>query len=163
VSFSLFFFYALSAFGQVSNAPAKENNLYSMALFASLKEMDKSWGYIQDSYGNREQTNYHHMLIFKNSEITDNLPTRSGDYQVEYLDIQAMIDRYKSIRKEFAVVEIHPIYNEGARLRIQISVSWFMYRKKRMNLAFSDWSDVEFLYDCEKHTYIISSVKLGGI
>jgi hypothetical protein len=53
--------------------------------------------------------------------------------------------------------------NEGARLKIEVSVSYVEYRKRRFLLALSDWSDVEFRYDCEKQKYIVSTVKLGGI
>ena len=86
-----------------------------------------------------------------------------GDYHAEYLDDQSLIDKYKSGRKEFSVFEIHPMRNVGSGLKIQISVSWVSSRKGRLVLAFSDWSDVEFRYDCEKQAFAISAVKLGGI
>jgi hypothetical protein len=53
--------------------------------------------------------------------------------------------------------------SDGARLRIVISVYYLSYKKHKLLLGLSDWSEVEFRYDCEKQKYIVSSVKLGGI
>jgi hypothetical protein len=158
------FLHALTAYPQLGGPPAKEDNLYSKALFASISEMDKSWSHIDNSNGGSGiRTDYHHLLVEKDVEVTDGLPTQMGDYHVEYLDHQALIDRYKKLRKEFPVLRIHPIQSDGTRLKIQVSVSYFSYKKQRLLFGFSDWSDVEFGYDCEKQKYIVSSVKLGGI
>jgi hypothetical protein len=46
---------------------------------------------------------------------------------------------------------------------IQVSVSWFEFRHGRLLFEFSDWSDVEFQYDCDQKEFKISNVKLGGI
>jgi hypothetical protein len=148
---------------QASAAPGKEADLYSMALSASISEMQKSWGQIDDSFGNRIRTDYSHIAVRQNPEITEGLPIVFGDHHVEYLDDRALIDRYKAQRKGFSVLEIHPMHNVGTLLDIQVSVSWIKYEKGRLILLFSDWSDVELRYDCEKQAYTVSSVKLGGI
>jgi hypothetical protein len=151
-------------FAQASGPSVKQDNLYSMALVASVTEMEKSWGYIDDGdHGRRIRTDYRRMLVRKNPEITDDLPQEFGNYHVEYLDDQALTERYKDMRKEFSVLEIHPVHGDGPRLKIQVSVSWAKSQNRRLILAFSDWSDVEFRYDCEKQAYTISAVKLGGI
>jgi hypothetical protein len=103
------------------------------------------------------------MIVISNPEITDRLPTQFEAHHVDYLDDQALIDRFKMLRKEFSVLEIHPIHADGPSLRIEVSVSWFSYRKGRLNFGMSDWSDVEFAFDCATRAYTISSVKLGGI
>ncbi len=165
VAFSLLLLLcALSASPQTGEAPAKDDNLYSMALLASMTEMEKSWGHIDDSNGGSGiRTDYHHMLVEKDPEITDNLPSEFGDYRVEYLDRQAQIDRYKKLRKQFSILRIHPMKNEGSRLKISVTVSYLEYKNGRLMFALSDWSNVEFRYDCGKQNFVIAEVKLGGI
>jgi hypothetical protein len=150
-------------FSQSDKTSIKEDNLYSTALFASIVKMDKSWGNIDDSFGGKIRTNYHQMIVEDDPEITGGLPSQVGDYRVEYLDTQALIRRYKKLGKSFSILTLHAIRNEGSLLRITVSVYDFSYEKKKLIFAISDWSDVEFRYDCEKQSYIISDVKLGGI
>jgi hypothetical protein len=154
---------ALSAFAQTNDASVKKDNLYSIALFASISEMEKQWDHIDDSWGGRKRTDYRNILVEKDPDITGDLPLKLGDHQIEYLDYKAMIDRYKNLRKEFSILHIYPIHNDGAQLKIHITVFWFSYKKGRLDYALSDWSDVEFRYDCAKQSYVISTVKLGGI
>jgi hypothetical protein len=157
-------FCSLSAFPQPSGTSANEDNLYSKALIASITEMEKSWSYIDDGdHGGRIRTDYHRMLVRKNPEITDHLLAQFGDHHVDYLDDLALIDKYKARRKEFSILEVHPMRNDGTRLKINVSVSWVRYENGKLILAFSDWADVEFLYDCQNQSYSISGVKLGGI
>lgn len=99
-----------------AESSVKDDNLYSMALFAGLAEMEKSWGDIDDSYGGRIRTNYRHVVVENDSETTYNLLSEVGNYHVEYLDNQALIARYKVKSKEFSVLKIYPVRNEGPRL-----------------------------------------------
>jgi hypothetical protein len=142
----------------------KDDNLYSVALFSSLAEMQKSWGHIDDSKAlNQVPTDYHHMPVEEAFGITDQLPSDHDGFHVEYLDIRAQIARCREVRKSFAIVRIHPMQYNGARLKVFISVSWLTFRKSKLAYGYSDWSDVEFRYDCEKKTFVLASVKLGGI
>lgn len=157
-------FCALSVLPTGGQITATKDNLYSVALFVSISEMEKSWGHIDDSDGgSRILTDYRHVVVEKDPEITDGLPLQQGDYRVEYLDSRDQMDRYKKLRKEFAILRIRPMQSEGSLLKIQVSVSYFTYKKHRILLAISDWSDVEFRYDCEHQKFAVSSVKLGGI
>ena len=154
---------AFSAAAQESK-DTKKNSLYASALVASLDEMEKSWGRIDDSNGGSGiRTDYRHMPVVKDPEITDALASQFGDHQVEYLDNQAQIDRYKSLRKNFSILKIHPVQIDGEHLKITVSVYYVEYEKRKLRLALSDWSEVEFHFDCEQQRYAISSVKLGGI
>ena len=160
----ILFLWPLRGLPQTDQSHDEVDNLYSAALIASIKEMQKSWGYIDDGdNGSRTRTNYGQMLMRKNPEITDDLPTKFGDHEVEYLDDQALVERRKTLKKDFSVLEIHPARNRGPQLKIQVSVSWVEYQGGRLVFAISDWSDVEFRYDCVKQAYTISAVKLGGI
>jgi len=103
------------------------------------------------------------VIVRKDPELTGGLPSEFGEHHVEYPDNQTLIEKYNTLKKEFAVLAIHPMRNEGTHLRIQVSTSWVEYKRKGLWFGISDWSDVEFQHDCDKQTYVISSVKLGGI
>ena len=158
------FLFVLPLYPQEKRAAAKEENLYSKALFASIVEMEKSHGQMDDTFsGTRFRTDYHHMMVEKDPGITDDLPEQFGEYRVEYLDTQNQIARSKELRKPYSVLKIQPMKSEGARLKIQVTVYWVEYKKSKLNLAVSDWSDVEFRFNCETQSFAISNVKLGGI
>jgi hypothetical protein len=136
--------------------PLTETNLYYRALFASLDKMDREWG-------RQGRTDYRNMIVQKNRDITGGLPSQLGDYRVEYLEPQELIDRYKKLRKEFAILVAYPMVNEGERLEITFNVYWISYKKRSLGYALSDWSKVYFRYECDKREYVIDEVKLGGI
>ena len=142
--------------------PRSQDNLYATALFASLDKMAKDWGAIDDGSEHAIRTDYHRMIIEKN-DVTEKLPESLGAYRVEYLDEDELIARYRKLNKEFAVLRIHPITNNGVKLSINIALYWFSYKEKTLTYSLSDRSNVEFHYDCEKHTWTIDDVKLGGV
>ena len=160
---SLLLLLPYSAFAQGAK-PTVEYNLYYRALLASLDKMAKTWGNGDDSVrGSRIPTDYHNMIVEKNREITEGLPSQLGEYRVEYLDSQGLIDRYRKLRKPFAILVSHPLKNDDSRLEVSFTVHWFSYGKGQSLYAFSDWSNVYFRYDCEKREYVIDEVNLGGI
>jgi hypothetical protein len=126
VAFSILF--VLPVYPQDKGAHAKEENLYSKALFASIIEMEKFFGHIDDRHlGIR--TNYHHTLVEKDPGITNDIPEQFGEYRVEYFDTQNQIARCKELRKPFSILKIQPIKSEGARLKIQGTVYWVEHKK----------------------------------
>ena len=165
VAFSILpLLFVLPFFPPENGAPAGEENLYSRALLASIIEMNKAYGHIDDSDGgSRVRTDYHHMLVERDPGITDDLPEQFAEYRVAYLDTQQLIARYKELRKEFSILKIQPMRSEGASLKVLVSVYWVSYKNKKLNLGLSDWSEVEFRYDCEKQSFVVSEVKLGGV
>lgn len=162
LSIAVLFLSACAAFPQESAAPPKEENLYFKALSASIIEMEKSWGN-QDDGDLGVRTDYHHMLVERDLTITKDLPEQFGDYRIEYLETKNVIEKCKQLRKPFAILKILPMKNEGPRLKITINVYWASYKKGHLELALSDWSEVELNYNCEKQSFIISKVRLGGI
>jgi hypothetical protein len=147
---------------QETSAP--KDQLYSMALVASVGEMQKEWGDINDGdEGNRIRTDYHNLIVRKNPEITDDLPLRSDKSHFEYLDDTSLLRRYNKVKKGFSILEVHPMHNRGATLKIRISQSWVENHHGRLWIGISDWADVELHYDCEQQTFVVSGVKLGGI
>ena len=156
-------FYAVPAFPQANSPAVKDDSLYSIALFASLKQMDKEWGHIDDSYQGVVRTDYHHVTVEKAPVITDNLPTQLGEYHVEFLDRSEQIDRIKAQHKGFAILSIFPLQNHGSELEITINVYYLQYQKGKFLMGLSDWSTVHFRYDCDGQRFVVTDVKLGGI
>lgn len=114
IPFILLLLLTSSALSHHRYTPALENNLYYRALFASLETMNREWGKIDNTVmGSRIPTDYHNMTVEKNRNITEGLPSQFGDYRVEYLEPQELIDRYKRVRKEFALLVAFPMVNEG--------------------------------------------------
>jgi len=127
---SMVFLCAVSGFPNNGQAPTTKDNLYSVALFTSLSAMEKSWGHIDDSVGGtRIRTDYRHVLVEKDPEITDGLPEQQGEYRVEYLDNGGQTERYNKLRKQFAILRIRPIQSDGSLLKIQVSVSYLTHEK----------------------------------
>jgi hypothetical protein len=141
---------------QTTSGHAKEESLYSQGLFASIVGMEKAWG----RFG---EIDYRHMSVEKYEGITDDLPEESGGYHVEYLDTQQLIEKCKQLKKSFAVLRIWPMKAAGDKLTIQTTVYWVEYKKSRLRLALSDWSDVEFRFDREQQRFVVSKVTRGGI
>lgn len=151
---------------QSNPSETNESNLYSLALKASILRMEEEWGNlghgpVEDKI--RIPIDYRHMLVSKDPIITDDLPAMFKDHSIEFVDDQELMDRYRKLKKSFAVLRISPIRNKGNVLEVVISTDWVSYRKNRLDLAYSDWSVVEFRYDCERGAFVTSSVKLGGV
>lgn len=145
---------------------SNDDNLYFIALRASVLQMDKEWGHL--AHGALEDeieipTDYRHMIVRKTPMITDELPTAFENHSVEFLDDQELVERYRKLKKSFAVLEVAPMRNQGGVLKVTVFHNWFDYKENRMEFADSDWSNVEFRYDCGQGTFVIDSVKLGGI
>jgi hypothetical protein len=152
-----------TATSQAATVPAKDN-LYSLALQASILQMEKEWGHLGHSaLDEGVPTDYRRMIVEKDQNITDELPTAFQDHSIEYLDDQELIGRYRKLKNSFEILRIGPMRNEGTVFKIVVSTYWVSYKKRRLEFAYSDWSDVQFRYDCEQGEFVITSVKLGGI
>ncbi len=155
---------AVSVSAQSEPSKNAENNLYSLALKTSILQMEKDWGHIDDSVlGQEIRTDYRHMIVEKDPLVTDGLPTQFADHAVEYLDHEGLVARYRKLGKSYATLLIRPIKNEGPTLKVAVVVYWVSYKKHRLELGLSDWSNVEFRYDCDQQQFVVSSVKFGGI
>jgi hypothetical protein len=157
-------FIGISVAAQSKPSQKAENNLYSLALTTSILQMERDWGHIDDSVqGENVRTDYRHVIVEKDPLITEGLPTEFENHSVEYLDNQGLVERYRKLGKSYAILVVRPIQNEGATLKIAVIVYWVSYKKHRLQLGLSDWSDVEFRHDCDKQQFVVTSVKLGGI
>jgi hypothetical protein len=149
---------------QTPSSQAADRNIYSVALKASILQMEKEYGHMNDSVpGESVRTNYRQMVVEKDPVITDALPTEFDGHAVQCLDSKGMIERYRKLGKSYAILRVRPIQTQANALKIAVVVYWVSYKKHRLQFDLSDWSDVEFRYECEKQEFVISSVKLGGI
>jgi hypothetical protein len=155
---------ATCAQGQVPASTIAGQDLYSQALFASLREAAKQWGHIDDGdNGARIRTDYHNMPAEEFPGITDKMPRQVEDFHIEYLDRKGEVDRYGKLHKEYCILIIGPMKNEGSHLKIEISFEWIKYTKRKLWHEVSDWSIVYFRYDCATQGFVVDEVKLGGI
>jgi hypothetical protein len=156
---------SLSTFSQERNAPVDENNLYYQALLVILDQAPKSPPpYTHDALsGLYVYDDYYHATVEASSEITDKLPAQVGEHSVEYLGYQGLVDRCRKLRKQFLVLVIHPMRNNGGHLEIGITFHWMSFKKKSLNYALEGGSTVTFRYDCEKHAFVIDSVESSSI
>ncbi|HLW54341.1 MAG TPA: hypothetical protein VKW06_16005 [Candidatus Angelobacter sp.] len=151
-----------SSLPQNSNAAPRQDNLYAAALYASIAQMDKEWSRVDKTPEDSIPTDYRHMIV-KKSEMAEKLPDRAGDYQIEVLDPRELVERYRKLRKGFAILVFHPMKNEGTALTVNIKVFWYSHKRTASSYIFSGSTDVEFRYDCEKRDWVISKVQLSGV
>jgi len=84
---------------------AANDNLYSLALRASILQMEKEWGHL----GHGEEgipTDYRRMVVQKDPIITDGIPTAFEEHSIEYLDDQQLVDRYHKLNNSFETLKI---------------------------------------------------------
>jgi hypothetical protein len=149
---------------QPNQSGSNADNLYSQALKTSILKLEKDYGHIDDTVmGERTRTDYRHMVVEKDPLITEGLPTEFEDHSIAYLDQQGLLERYKKLGKPYATLVIRPMRNEGKTLKIAVVVYWVSVEKNSLQLGLSDWSNVEFQYDCDRKQFVVSSVKLDGI
>ena len=79
---------------QQAGSTKVEDNFYYKARLASLEKMSKAYGGFSD---------YRNIIVEKDHDITEGLPTQIGKSHVEYLGSQELIDRYQKLKKKFPI------------------------------------------------------------
>ena len=150
--------------GRGSATPRGSANLYERALAASIEEMARAYGHIDDSYGGEFiRTDYRHLVVEKNEVITDDFARLLGEREVEYLDHRDLVTRARHLRKPFAILVGRPMVNEGSWLVIIFEKPRVSYKRGTLRYAMSDWSTVYIRYECDPvNDFIIDHVTLGG-
>lgn len=144
---------------QNSGSAPKQDNLYAAALYASVAQMEKEWARTEHTPEDAIHPDYHHMIV-KQSEMTEKLPVKAGDYEVEVLSPRELVERYRNSRKSFPILVLHPMENEGAALTVNIKLFRFSHKRTASSYVFAGSSDVEFRYDCEKNEWVVAKVQL---
>jgi hypothetical protein len=147
-----------SALSQTKSLPSIENNLYVKSLFACLDASAKAY-----SNQTNSRHDYFNVIVEQDNLITREFPNQLGAYRIEYLDNQALVDRYKAKKASFPIIVIRPMKNEGAKLVISFADYFFSYGKKSRIYELEGGCAVELRYDCTKQEYLIEKVSLSGI
>jgi len=63
------------------------------------------------------RTDYHHLIVGKTPEITDDLSSQSYEFQFEYLDDASLLARSGKVKKGFSILEAHRFTTEARRCK----------------------------------------------
>jgi hypothetical protein len=150
----LFSLCVLNVFSQSKDAPSTVSNLYARALSACLAKELEEYGKL----GTR--ADYENWVVERNIHLTDNLPTRFGNIEVEYLDSETLRERYQKTRKKIQVLSLRPMKNEGTTLIVSIANYWFSYTKKSYNYGLEGGCTVNFDFDSSQNDFALTKINL---
>ena len=158
--FSLCMFLAsIYAYGQGSGPSI---DIYSVALVEAAKEMKRDWGSLSQDQS-RIPIDYKAPVILKDESVKADYPTASTDNQFEYCTWAELFARRRKLRKDFAILRIHPATVEGLRVKVVVSQDWISIVRGKPSLAISAWASVFFRVDSETGQFRVDEVRLGGI
>ena len=158
-----------NAFSQAQVKTVTGTNLYERALSACVTEQLKQYG----NQSSEMRLRLINRIIERDDFLTDKLPTQVGEIKIEYLDRQAIVERYKKrrddktrdkeSRAEIPVTVISPIWNEGNILKISFRDWWISYNKRVYNQALEGGCIVDFKFDGPLDDFVITKTDLWGI
>jgi hypothetical protein len=154
----VFALFTLKAYSQSKETSEIEGNLYAKTLSACLVKEANEYGNLGTN-----RVDYENRIVERNIHLTDKLPMRFGKTKVEYLDVDALRERYEKTRKEIQVLSLRPMKNEGATLIISIGNYWFSYKKKSYNYGLEGGCTVNFNFDSQSQSFILTKIDLWGI
>ena len=159
----LFFgFLAGKALSQTKPASQDEDNLYAVALSACIKKEFEEFNNVA-SHGRT----FLNRIVEYNLLLTEKLPTQFGDIRIEYLNDEALFERYKKTHQRLSVLRIFPMTNERAILKISLSHYFVSVpeRKKRRNYIWELEGGclTEFKYDSPQGKFVLSKAELWGV
>lgn len=149
------FLVAMNAFPQAPAPPG--SNLYLKALSACVEKQAQEYRKFSVA------RDYQNRVVERNIFLTDTLPTRIGEYRIEYLDASELAARYKSSRKRLPIISVRPMVNEEGMLRISLADYWFSYEKRSLTYSLEGGCNVFFRYDCERKAHVLDRVDLWGV
>ena len=103
------------------------------------------------------------VIILMDHQINAGFPNRVGDVEIEYLTMDELRARYRSLKREFPIFIMRPIGNEGHRLVIGFTRHWFSSTKRTNELALEGGYTVVIGFDCVRKELVVESAKLWGI
>ena len=148
-----------NAFSQAQVKSTTGTNLYERALSACVTEQLKRYGGLHPETRLRLISRF----VEQHDIFTDKLPAQFGEIKVEYLDRQAIIERYKKNRAELFVTVIRPMTNDGTTLKISFSDYYMSYKKRVFNYALEGGCTVDFEFDCQLDDFAITKTGLWGV
>lgn len=154
-------------FAQEKNVSSNGTSLYQRALSACVIKELEEYG----DQGQETRLRFSNRVVFQNAIFTDELPTKFGDVNVEYLEYETIVERYrmnranksKDRREEIFVTEISPMINQGTTLKISLREWWVSYKKKILNKALEGGCIVDFEFDTQLKDFVIKKTDTWGV
>jgi hypothetical protein len=137
--------------------PPVETTLYFRALQAGLEENAKAYSNLNIG------RDLHTVIVERNIQINQDFPRQIQSFKIEYLDTQDLIAKYKKEKKEFRIIVMRPILNEGEKLSVGLTDYWFSFKKNSLTYSLEGGAKVVFRFDCEHREYVIDKVELWGV
>jgi hypothetical protein len=99
------------------------------------------------------------MVVWDTDVIHDRyavetFPQKIGSFTIEYLTYEAIVERYKSTRKAFPIVEILPMRNYDDLLVVRWAEYSAGVRHGRLQLGVSGGYKVAWRFDSSKDEYV---------
>lgn len=150
------------SFSQRASMKETNKSLYYEALKTYLEKNEQEYSKLFP------ERDFRNITVAKNSFITKNLPSEIGDYSINFVNYDELVELVKKntakdSEAKTTVVEIHPIKNEENKLAIKVVKSNARYEKKQLSLAVSDGGKIYFSFDCSKQTYVVDKIDFFGI
>ena len=147
-------------FAQNSESPI---DIYTAALTEAAKEMERQWSQFEP-HESQLRIDYRHRIVLKDDSVRAEYPASSGDIRFEYLTLSECHARRRKIKRDFAVLRVHPAIVEGPRVKVLVSQDWISIHKGKPALGISDWGAVLFRVDASSGSkFVLDEIKLGGI
>jgi hypothetical protein len=160
---SIFLSLSGSAQTKKSNNAFDENNLYHQAALAVFKKRLSEYG----EFGNKDYRN----ITFYRRDDSIKLPKKIGDFEIEYLGLEALVFKFRNFsknrkdddRNSIPIMEVLPMTSKEGKLKIRFIDRWFSSNSKNVEFALEGGSIVIFSFDCEKRRFVLENVELWGI
>lgn len=152
--------YCVVSFAAQSGLPSrKSDDLYLRAFAAFLEKRN----FMYEGNDFLRKQNYLNVLVEKDLQLTEGLPTTIGKNSVEYLDYAGRVDRYKRLRSELRIIVLRPAKNAGNTLIFSFSEYLWSIKGNKTYYALSDGARVSMKFDCIKQEFVVDSVELWGV
>jgi hypothetical protein len=124
-----------------------EKSLYELSLAAYIEAKAQQGG-----SGN--STIVLSNCVLNDSHVIETFPTKIGQSTIEYLNEEAIIERFKKLGKEFTVVAILPMRNRDGLLRVGCAEYRAGVRHRKLVLGVFGGYDIHWRIDCSKNQYV---------
>ncbi|HEX7330991.1 MAG TPA: hypothetical protein VF290_05800 [Pyrinomonadaceae bacterium] len=104
-----------------------------------------------------------HVIILKDHQINTGFPSRVGEVEIEYLTMDELRARYRSLKREFPIFIMRAMSNDGHRLVISFTRHWVTAAKRTNELSLEGGYTVVIGFDCVRKELVVESAKLWGI
>jgi hypothetical protein len=142
---------------QTKKPAAIEDNLYLRGLTTYLQSA------VKEFEGIKTKRDYYHLIVEKNIDITEGLPTQLGEHKISYKNQTELLDQSMKEKAEIPITIIRPIKNEGTKLILSFSEYWVSHKNKRMIYSLEGGCKIEIAFDKTTGDFVIGNIKFLGV